>query len=108
MKMDMSAKPETEMDDEEMPSTNEGTYDQEQLECMLKYYVQAKKIEADPKILAMVKNYALSKNKMIEELFSPKDGSSSVSSIKDLKKIYNEKVMPKEEKKTEEDAQEDS
>ena len=92
MKMDMSAKPEMEME-EEMPSTDEGTYSQEQLDCMLKYYIQAKKIEADPKILAMVKNYAMSKNKMIEDLFSQGENKSQVSSLKDLKKKYDEKVM---------------
>lgn len=92
MKMDMSAKPEVEIE-EEMPSTDEGTYSQEQLDVMLRYYVQAKKIESDPKILAMVKNYAMSKNKMIEDLFKPSENKAQVSSIKDLKKKYNEKVM---------------
>jgi hypothetical protein len=89
MKMDMSAKPEG----EDMPETNEGNYDQEQLECMLKYYIQAKKIEADPKIFAMVKDYAMSKNKMVEELFKAGENKSEVKSLKDLKKKYNDKMM---------------
>lgn len=89
MKMDMSAKPEG----EDMPQTNEGNYDQEQLECMLKYYIQAKKIEADPKVFAMVKDYAMSKNKMVEELFKAGENKSEVKSLKDLKKKYNDKMM---------------
>lgn len=89
MKMDMSAKPEG----EDMPQTNEGNYDQEQLECMLKHYIQAKKIEADPKVFAMVKDYAMSKNKMVEELFKAGENKSEVKSLKDLKKKYNDKMM---------------
>jgi hypothetical protein len=76
-----------------MPQTNEGNYDQEQLECMLKYYIQAKKIEADPKVFAMVKDYAMSKNKMVEELFKAGENKSEVKSLKDLKKKYNDKMM---------------
>lgn len=64
MKMDMSAKPE----DSEEP-TNEGSYSQEQMEEMLESFVQAKKIEGDPQLLSMIKDYAMSKNKMIQELF---------------------------------------
>lgn len=75
MKMDMSAKP---MDDD-MEETNEGTYSQEQLDCMLKNYIEAKKIEADPTLFAMVKDYALSKNKMVEEMFKD-GGEESMSS----------------------------
>lgn len=74
MKMDMSAKP---MDDD-MEETNEGAYSQEQLDCMLKNYIEAKKIEADPALFAMVKDYALSKNKMVEEMFKG-DGEESMS-----------------------------
>jgi hypothetical protein len=88
MKMDMSAKP----TGENMPESNEGTYDQEHMECMLKYYLEAKKIEADPKIFAMVKDYAMSKNKMVEELFK-QENKTPVKSLKDLKTKYNEKMM---------------
>lgn len=89
MKMDMSAKPEG----EDMPQTNEGVYDQEQMEEMLESYVEAKKIEADPKLFAMVKDYAMSKNKMIEDLFKQENKAPPPKSLKDLKKKYNDKMM---------------
>jgi hypothetical protein len=89
MKMDMSAKPEG----EEMPKTEEGIYDQEQMEEMLESYMQAKKIEADPKLFAMVKDYAMSKNKMVEELFKQENKATAPKSLKDLKKKYNDKMM---------------
>lgn len=88
MKMDMSAKP----TGEDMPESNEGTYDQEHLDCMLKSYVEAKKIEADPVLFATLKDFAMSKNKMVEELFKagPK---TPVKSLKDLKTKYNDMNM---------------
>lgn len=89
MKMDMSAKPEG----EEMPKTDEGIYDQEQMEEMLESYLEAKKIEADPKLFAMVKDYAMSKNKMVEELFKQENKATAPKSLKDLKKKYNDKMM---------------
>jgi hypothetical protein len=89
MKMDMSAKPEG----EEMPKTEEGIYDQEQMEEMLESYMEAKKIEADPKLFAMVKDYAMSKNKMVEELFKQENKATAPKSLKDLKKKYNDKMM---------------
>jgi hypothetical protein len=89
MKMDMSAKP----SGEDMPKSNEGVYDQEHLEEMLESYLQAKKIEADPKVFAMVKDYAMSRNKMVEELFNAPAKTEAPKSLKDLKKKYNEKVM---------------
>ena len=89
MKMDMSAKPMG----EDMPQSNEGTYDQEHMECMLKHYVEAKKIEADPKLFAMVKDYAISKNKMVEELFNTPPKTTAPKSLKDLKKKYQEVSM---------------
>lgn len=88
MKMDMSAKP----SGEDMPETNEGEYSQEHLECMLEHVLQAKKIEADPKLFTMVKDYALSKNKMVEELFNAPSKTGTVKSLKDLKSKYDEKV----------------
>ena len=89
MKMDMSAKPMG----EDMPQSNEGTYDQEHMECMLKHYVEAKKIEADPKLFAMVKDYAMSKNKMVEELFNTPPKTTAPKSLKDLEKKYQEVSM---------------
>jgi hypothetical protein len=89
MKMDMSAKPEG----EDMPQSNEGTYDQEHMEEMLESYLEAKKIEADPKLFAMVKDYAMSKNKMVEELFKQENKAQPAKSLKDLKKKYNDKMM---------------
>ncbi len=85
----MSAKPEG----EEMPKSNDGVYDQEHMEEMLESYLEAKKIEADPKLFAMVKDYAMSKNKMVEELFKQENKAQAPKSLKDLKKKYNEKVM---------------
>lgn len=92
MKMDMSAKP----TGDDMPEANEGTYDQEHLECMLEQYVAAKKIEADPKLLATLKDYAMSKNKMVEELFADGPNKAPAKSLKDLKSKYNSMVEPKE------------
>ena len=92
----MSAKP----TGEDMPESNEGSYDQEHMECMLKYYLEAKKIEADPKLFAMVKDYAMSKNKMVEELFK-QENKTPVKSLKDLKTKYNEKVMAEMESEDE-------
>jgi hypothetical protein len=89
MKMDMSAKPEG----EDLPKSNEGTYDQEHMEEMLESYLEAKKIEADPKLFAMVKDYAMSRNKMIEELFKQENKAEAPKSLKDLKKKYNDKMM---------------
>jgi hypothetical protein len=60
---------------------------------MLESYLQAKKIEADPKVFAMVKDYAMSRNKMVEELFNAPAKTEAPKSLKDLKKKYNEKVM---------------
>jgi len=88
MKMDMSAKP----TGEDMPDSNEGTYDQEHLDCMLEHYIQAKKIEADPVLFSTLKDYAMSKNKMVDDMF--KDGPKApVKSLKDLKNKYNDMNM---------------
>jgi hypothetical protein len=96
MKMDMSAKPMG----EGMPETNEGTYDQEHLDCMLKNYIEAKKIEADPKLFAMVKDYAMSKNKMVEDLFNAPT-KAPPKSLKDLKTKYAEVVDSENESESE-------
>lgn len=88
MKMDMSAKP----TGEDMAQTNDGNYSQEQLEEMLENYIEAKKIEADPKLFAMVKDYALSRNKMVEELLNQPSKSTPPKSLKDLKQKYKDVV----------------
>ena len=64
MKMDMSAKPE-----DSTEPTNEGSYSQEQMEEMLESFIQAKKIEGDPQLFAMIKDFAMSREKMVKELF---------------------------------------
>lgn len=97
MKMDMSAKP----TGEDMPKSNEGTYDQEHLEEMLEHFITAKKIEADPALLATVKDYALSKNKMIAELFDV-PSKTPAKTLKDLKGKYD-KLVEKPETESEED-----
>ena len=86
MKMDMSAKPEG----EDMPKSEEGIYDQEHMEEMLESYLEAKKIEADPKLFAMVKDYAMSRNKMVEELFKQENKTTAPKSLKDLKTKYKD------------------
>jgi hypothetical protein len=89
MKMDMEMKPKGESED-----SNEGTYSVEQLDCMLEHYIIAKKIEADKQVFAMLKDYALSKSKEIGEVFkAPGATPTKVKSVKDLKDIYNSKVM---------------
>lgn len=82
MKMDMSAKPKS----EEPEETGQGEYSQEQLEEMLESYVQAKKIEKDPVLMGLLKDFAKSKNRMIDELFSENVSSEKPKSISDLKK----------------------
>ena len=82
----MSAKPES----EDMPKGEEGIYDQEQMEEMLETYLEAKKIEADPKLFAMVKDYAMSRNKMVEELLKQENKATAPKSLKDLKKKYKD------------------
>lgn len=77
-------------------ATNEGNYDEAQLEEMLEHYVEAKKIDADPKLKAVLRNFAMSKNKQVEEIFGP-NASDSPKSLKDLKATYNEKVMEDDE-----------
>lgn len=84
MKMDMSGKS-TKSEAEE---TGQGEYSQEQLEEMLEAFVQAKKIESDPVLFGLVKDYAKSKNKMVDELFDENNTSAKLKpkSIADLKK----------------------
>ena len=90
MKISDEAKPEG------MDATNEGNYSQEQLEEMLEGFVKAKQIEADPVKLAMLKDYALSKNKAVSDLFD-NNKIAPPKSLKDLKKAYDSKVMEEED-----------
>lgn len=87
------------INDEGKPEGSEsvaaGEYTQEQLDEMLENFISAKQIEADPKKLAMLKDYATSKSKAIADLFS-ENNRPPVKSLKDLKKAYNEKVMSEE------------
>jgi len=90
MKMDMSAKPESES---EIPPA-EGQYSQEQLAEMLESFVAAKKIEADPVLYGLIKDYAMSKHKMVEGFFDTGEGSTlgekeKPKSLADLKKLAN-------------------
>lgn len=83
MKMDMSAKPKS----EEPEETGQGEYSQEQLEEMLEVFTRAKKMESDPVLMGLLKDYAKSKNRMIDEMFGENVGKEEKpKSLKDLKK----------------------
>lgn len=84
MKLDDEAKPE---DSQSQP----GEYSTDELDQMLEHFVQAKTIEADPKKLAMLKDYAMSKSKQTAELFDV-NNLPAPKSLKDLKKTYDRKV----------------
>lgn len=86
MKINDEGKPEG--TDEASP----GEYTQDQLDEMLEHFIASKQIEADPKKLALLRDYAMSKNKAISDLFDV-NNRPPVKSLKDLKKKYNEKVM---------------
>jgi hypothetical protein len=61
------------------------TGDSEEMEEMLEAFLTAKKIEADPMKMAKLKEYAMGRNKQIEDLFkvAPKQ---DIKSFKDMKK----------------------
>lgn len=102
MKLDMSGKP----DGEDATGSASGTYEQGDLECMLKHYIEAKKIEADPVLLATVKDYAISKNKMIAELFGQPEKNPPPKSLADLKAKYNKIVSSDDNEEEEKDEKE--
>lgn len=77
--------------------SNDGEYTQEDLEEMLEAFIQAKHIEKDPKLLAMLKDYATSHSKMVEGLFDDNSDKPEIKSLKDVKKLYNDKVMAESE-----------
>ena len=96
MKLDMSAK------SGEGEPTSPGDYSEEDLEDMLENYLQAKKIEADPAIFTAVKEYAISRNKMVDELFNQPAKPVKAKSLADLKSKYKEMTDPdKAKEKTE-------
>lgn len=100
MKMDMSAKP----GGEDAPGSAAGTYEQGDLECMLEHYIEAKKIEADPILFGVVKDFAMSKNKMVAELFDQPQKSVAPKSLTDLKSKYNEIVRSEPKKDSKKDS----
>lgn len=98
MKMDMSAK------DMESTMTQEGDYSEHDLDCMLEKFIEAKKIESDPKLFALLKDYATSKNKMVDELFNVnRTPKAKPKSISDLKKIKDKLDMAEDSSEGEED-----
>lgn len=90
MKMDMSAKPES-SDAGEMEPTNEGSYSQEEMAAMLDCLVQAKKIQDDPQLFAMIKDYAMSKHQEIGDIFPAEENKApkKMKSFDDLRKKAN-------------------
>jgi hypothetical protein len=81
--------------DESSPS-NAGEYTQEDLEEMLEMFVKVKQIESDPKKLKMLRDFATSREQTITDLFDV-NNVPPVKSLKDLKKIYNDKVEKEQE-----------
>ena len=77
-------------------TSNAGEYSSEQLDEMLETYVAAKRIEQDPEKMSMLKQYAQSKQKEVAGLF---DGAQTEKpkSLKDLKKIYSDKLAKERE-----------
>jgi len=88
--MNEDMKPESEMGD----LTKPGEYSTEQMDEMLEHLMAAKQMEKDSAIMAMLKNHAMSKKDMMTEFL---DGAPSEKvkpkSIKDLKKIQQDKAM---------------
>lgn len=87
MKIEDSGKPEG-------SESEDGLYSDDDLACMLEHYIAAKDIEKDPKKLAMLKDYALSKNRKIGEIF---DSNAPRESFGSLKKLGNKKAMEETE-----------
>lgn len=85
MRLDMPTKPDT------GEETNEGTYSEAELAGMLDTLMEAKKIQDDPQMLAAVKDYAMSKHKMITGLFPAEENKApkKLRSFDDLRKKAN-------------------
>jgi len=76
--------------------------DDEEMEEMLESYLTAKKIENDPQKFAMLKEYAMSRTKMVQDLFKSDRGpKAEVKSFADMKKKKAE--LDKMEQEGEED-----
>jgi hypothetical protein len=93
MKLDESAKPELEDISE---ASHPGEYSEDDLESMLQGYIKAKQIDSDPVLKRMLKDYAMSKNKRIEDLLGANEGSTEEqnkkpSSFSELKKTKERK-----------------
>lgn len=86
MNVETESKPKGSLD-----QSNEGNYTEEQLSAMLEAFLLAKEIESDPQKLAMLKDYAKSKQKHVEKLFDV-NNVPPVKSMDDLKKRYKDKV----------------
>lgn len=73
------------------------------MDQMLEDYMAAKSMEADPKHMEMMRDYAMKKKEQLEEFLKTagKDKpKAKLKSFKDLKQVYDEKVkedLPKEE-----------
>ena len=86
---DEAGKPDVEM-------SNAGEYTSEQLDEMLEHFIEAKRVEADPKKLAMLRKYAQGKQKEVLDLFDV-NNVPPPKSLKDLKKTYAEKVAAEQD-----------
>lgn len=86
-------------EDKKSPATNEGTYSLEDMEGMLEQYMNVKAMEQDSQCMAMLKNYARSKVKSIDELFGanadPK--TAKPKTLQDMKKKYNDMMMSEDD-----------
>lgn len=85
----------------------DGAVTQEDLDCMLDHLIAAEKVKSDPALYARVKDYAASKNKMIDSMlenesvdYEEKEEKSEEApkkkkpeSFAELKKIQKEKQM---------------
>lgn len=105
MKMDTSAKKTS----AEITPTEDGVYSQEQLDDMLEDFIRVKNIEADPTLLGLLRDYAKSKNKMVDGMFSEEtsEKTEKPKSVADLKKIKSKMDAPATKKAPVEDTEED-
>ena len=71
----------------------------DELDCMLKHYMMAKEIESDPMKLQKLKEYAMSKNKMVEQIFksAPTEKPKSFADLKKKKQELDKMEMEDEE-----------
>lgn len=90
MKMDMTAgiKPKD-------SDTYDGEVSQDDMDCMLNHLIAAKKIESDPVLFQKVKDYAASKNKMIDAMLENESVDYEEKAEKEEKEDSEESVKPK-------------